>query len=95
MIRLLTVSAIEDCKSTETSKTDEAALALPAASVSVAVKLCVPLARVPVVKFQSPLLSAVALPSKVAPSKTLTALLAPAVPVRATSFVLTIASLVI
>ena len=54
--------------STVTGSAAEAALVLPALSVSVAVKLWAPPASVPVVKLQAPLALAVALPSKVAPS---------------------------
>ena len=54
--------------STVTLVAAEAALTLPAASVAVAVRLCAPLARVPVVKLQAPEPLAVAVPSSVAPS---------------------------
>src|SRR5260221_653143 len=78
-----------------TAATAEAAPVLPAASVAVAVKLCVPLANPAVVYAQAPLPFALALPSRVAPSNTLTVLLASAVPLRATSLKLTIALLTI
>ena len=67
--------------STVATRAADAALVLPAASASVAVKLWVASARVPVVKLQVPMPFAVALPSCVAPSNILTVLLASAVPV--------------
>src|SRR5258708_28524505 len=54
---------------------------LPAASVAVAVRLWALLASAAVVKLQAPVPLAVALPSSVAPSNTLTVALASAVPV--------------
>ena len=54
--------------STVTLSAVEATPVLPAASVAVAVKLWVVLAKVPVVKLQAPLPLAVALPSRVVPS---------------------------
>ena len=54
--------------STVTLLAAEAALTLPAASVAVAVRLCVALPSVPVVKLQAPEPLAVAAPSSVAPS---------------------------
>ena len=53
--------------STVTFSADDAALVVPD-TVSVAVKLWLPLLKVPVVKLQAPLASAVAVPSSVAPS---------------------------
>ena len=55
---------------------------LPAASVALAVRLCEPVARAPVVKLHAPLLLAVAVPIWVVPSYTPTVLFASAVPVR-------------
>src|ERR1700744_1587341 len=65
----------------------EAALVLPAASIAFDVKLWSPLARFPVVRVQAPLAFAVAVPTCVAPSNTVTVLLASAVPVSLTSVV--------
>src|SRR4029079_14930016 len=60
----------------------EAALVLPATSVAVAVRLWPPLVSAAVVKLQAPAPLAVADPSRVAPSQTLTVALASALPVR-------------
>src|SRR5258708_38371216 len=78
-----------------TAATAEAASELPAASVAVAVKLCVPLANPAVVYAQAPLPFAIVLPSSVAPSNTLTVLLASAVPLKAASVTLRVALLTI
>src|SRR3974390_149063 len=76
--------------STVTAIAAEAAPVLPATSVAVAVRLCAPLASVPVVYVQAPLPLAVVVPSNVVPSKTFTVALASAVPVS-----VNVASLVI
>src|SRR5450631_2325820 len=68
-------------------RVDEAALLLPAASVSVAMKLWLPVDKAAVAKFQVPLAFAVAVPSCIAPSNTATWLLASAVPLRVTTLV--------
>ena len=59
---------------------DAAVLVLPAASVAVAVKLCVPVDSLAVVRFQAPLAFALAVPIDVVPSNNLTVLPASAVP---------------
>src|SRR6185436_3683803 len=59
----------------------EAALVLPATSVAVALRLWPPLESAAVVKLQAPAPLALTLPSRLAPSKTLTVALASAVPV--------------
>src|ERR1700749_956255 len=70
-----------------TASAADATLTLPAASVAFAVKLGLPLARLPVVRVQAPLAFAVAVPTCVVPSNTVTVLLASAVPVIWTSVV--------
>src|SRR6185312_9412306 len=60
----------------------DAALALPATSVAVALRLWPPLESAAVVKLQAPAPLALTLPSRLAPSKTFTVALASAVPVR-------------
>src|ERR1700761_6196679 len=65
----------------------EAALTLPLESVTVDVKLWLPLAREPVVSVHVPLALAVVVPICVVPSNTVTVLLAAAVPVSLTSVV--------
>src|SRR5260221_10022952 len=77
---------------TVTFRAAEAALLVPAASVAVAVRLWVALASVAVVKLQAPVPFAVALPSSVAPSNTLTVALASAVPVSVRTLALVMPS---
>ena len=60
---------------------------MPAASVSFAVKLWLPFGNAAVAKLQAPLAFAVAVPSCVVPSNTVTVLLASAVPFRVTTLV--------
>jgi hypothetical protein len=67
--------------STVTVKTFDTPLVWPA-TVSVAAKLLMPSASVPVKKLQAPLAFAVAVPSSVIPAKMLTVLFATAVPAR-------------
>ena len=63
-----TASITEALGFTVTANTLEAALVLPATSVAVSVRLCVPVLSAAVVKLQAPLALAVTLPSSVAPS---------------------------
>src|SRR5690348_5603351 len=72
--------------STVTAYAAETAPVLPAASVAVAVKLCAPSASTAVAKLQAPVPLATALPMSVAPSNTLTVLLASAVPLSVSVF---------
>src|SRR5450631_1557104 len=85
------VGATGATASTVTLSAVEAALVIPA-TVSVAVKLWVALLSAAVVKLQAPLPSALAVPSRVAPSYTFTVLLASAVPVRVRTFTLVMPS---
>ncbi len=62
------VGAVGATVSTVTLSALEVPLTLPAASVAVVVRLCVPLASWPVVKLQAPVPLAVAVPSSVVPS---------------------------
>src|SRR5690348_11278469 len=78
---LAMLGAIGATVSTVALRAAEAAPVLPATSVAVAVRLWAPLASAAVVYVQAPVLLAVALPSSGTPSKTLTVLLASAVPV--------------
>ena len=75
-----------------TLRAEDAALVLPATSMSVAVKLWMVLVRVPVTKLQAPLAFAVAVPSVVLPSNTVTVLLASAAPVSVKTFTLVMPS---
>src|SRR5277367_290419 len=72
------------------ARADERELTLPAPSVAVAVKLCVPLASAPVAKVHAPLLLAVAVPNLVELSNTAIVLLASAVPISVTIAPLTV-----
>ena len=65
------------------SVTGVAVLTLPAASVAVTLRLCVPSASVELVMLHAPVLLAVVEPSTVAPSRTMTTLPASAVPLSA------------
>ena len=73
---------LEPVESTVTAKGAEATLTLPAASVSFAVKLWAPTAKLPVVKFQTPLAFTGAVPSNFVPSNAVIVLLASPVPVK-------------
>ena len=73
---------IPDGVVTVTARAADAAPVLPAASVAVAVKSEEHSTAPPSYKVQAPLLFATALPNSVAPSNTLTAALASAVPVN-------------
>src|ERR1700730_10527857 len=76
------VGALGTWVSTVTASAADTAPMVPAASVAVAVKLWTPLASTAVAKFHAPVPFAVAVPSSVAPSNTLTVLLASAGPAR-------------
>ena len=75
-------------ESTITFNAADAPLVLPAASVTVVVKLCVPLARLLAARLQAPLASAVAVPTAFVPSSTVTVVPASAVPLSTMFFAL-------
>jgi hypothetical protein len=71
------------CGFTDTVSAAEAALALPFESIAVAVNLCAPAAKTPVVKLQNPPASVSMEPSSEFPSNKFTILCAAAIPVNA------------
>jgi hypothetical protein len=75
------------------SKAADAALTLPATSVAVAVRACVPAARAVVVTLHAPLALVVAVPTCVVPSYTLIVLFASALPDATTWWALLTVSL--
>src|SRR5271166_831317 len=72
------------------STADDAALTLPAASVAVAVMVCMPADKAPVVYVHAPLLLVVVAPRLVVPSYTVMMLPASAVPLKTTVSRLTV-----
>src|ERR1035437_8921565 len=75
-----------------TLSAEDATPVLPAASLAVAVRLWAPLLSAAVTKLQAPLAFAVAVPSLVLPSNTLTVLLASAVPLSVSTVALVMPS---